>query len=113
MILGCTSADAKSPAGSPGSFRPARYTPGFYEGAGKGYQGQVHVLVQVGSGGILGIEILDHGDDALVGGAAMEELLELVLDANSTELDAVAGATESSAGFLAAVEEALALAAGL
>ena len=88
--------------------RFVRYAPGFYEGFGDGYRGPVHVLVRTNSGGILGIEILGHGDDPEVGGAAMEELLELVLEANSTELDAVSGATESSSGFLAAVEDALA-----
>jgi uncharacterized protein with FMN-binding domain len=38
---------------------------------------------------------------------AMGELLELVLDYQSTGLDAISGATESSAGFLAAVDDAL------
>jgi uncharacterized protein with FMN-binding domain len=37
----------------------------------------------------------------------MEELLELVLEYQSTGLDGISGATESSAGFLAAVEDAL------
>jgi uncharacterized protein with FMN-binding domain len=42
----------------------------------------------------------------------MAELTELVLDYQSTDIDAVSGATESSAGFLAAVEDALGRAAG-
>jgi uncharacterized protein with FMN-binding domain len=108
-VSGCISGRDKSA----GMSRYIRYAPGFYEGIGRGYQGRVHVMVQIGSGGILGIEILDHGDDELVGGAAMEELLELVLEANSTELDAVSGATGSSAGFLEAVEDALTRAAGI
>ncbi|MDR2110599.1 MAG: FMN-binding protein [Spirochaetaceae bacterium] len=104
-VSGC----AGGPSQTAGRF--ARHTPGIYEGFGQGYRGPVHVLVRTSPGGILGIEILEHGDDAAVGGAAMEELLELVLEANSTELDAVSGATESSAGFLAAVEDALAASA--
>ena len=37
----------------------------------------------------------------------MEELLELVLETGSTDLDAVSGATFSSRGFLEAVDDAL------
>jgi hypothetical protein len=85
-----------------------RYMPGIYEGIGQGFRGQVRALVQVDENGIAGIE-LNHEDDAEIGGAAMEELLELVLEGNSTEdIDTVTGATESSLGFLSAVEDALA-----
>jgi uncharacterized protein with FMN-binding domain len=83
------------------------YEPGLYEGRGEGYRGPITVLARVGVGGIRAVEILEHQEDALVGAAAMEELLEAVLDSNSTDLDAVSGATESSAGFLSAVEDAL------
>jgi uncharacterized protein with FMN-binding domain len=86
----------------------ARYTPGVYEGEAQGFRGPIRVAVTLDSGGILGIEILEHQDDPPVGGAAMEELAELVLSWGSTDLDTVSGATESGAGFLAAVEAALA-----
>jgi uncharacterized protein with FMN-binding domain len=42
----------------------------------------------------------------------MEELLEAVLSAGSADVDAVSGATGSSAGFLEAVEDAMARALG-
>ncbi|GHV72230.1 hypothetical protein AGMMS49928_28570 [Spirochaetia bacterium] len=84
------------------------YEDGVYEGSGVGYRGLVHVRLRVEGGGIADIEIVDHGEDLLVGGAAMEELLEAALYADSTDLDAVSGATESSAGFLEALEDALA-----
>jgi fumarate reductase flavoprotein subunit len=84
------------------------YRPGVYVGEGPGFRGPVRVAVTLDSGGVRGIEILEHGDDPLVGGAAMEELAELVSDWGSTDVDAVSGATESAAGFLAAVEDALA-----
>jgi fumarate reductase flavoprotein subunit len=105
IMGGCVS--NQDPGGEADVLRHNPYRPGIYEGAGRGYRGPVHLMVEVDSGNILNIEILDHGDDPLVGGAAMEELMELVLDSNSPELDAVSGATESSAGFLAAVEDAL------
>ena len=87
-----------------------RYTPGAYEGTAPGFRGQVRTVVQVDENGIAGIE-LSHEDDDEIGGAAMEELLELVLEGNSTEdIDAITGATESSLGFLSAIEDALAAA---
>jgi uncharacterized protein with FMN-binding domain len=97
-------------AGCAGLRSGNREDPGeFYEGFGEGYRGPIQLRVQIGPGGdIRGIEILDHGEDPLVGGYAMEELLEAVLAAGSTDIDAVSGATESSAGFLGAVEDATA-----
>jgi uncharacterized protein with FMN-binding domain len=83
-------------------------TPGLHRGVGQGFRGSIHVLVLVDdTGGIAEIEITGYDDDEFTGGAAMEELLALVLETNSTDLDAISGATESSAGFLAAVENAL------
>jgi hypothetical protein len=86
---------------------------GFYDGFGEGNRGPIHLRLQIGPGGdIREIEILEHGEDPLVGGYAMEELLEAVLSAGSADVDAVSGATGSSAGFLGAVEDAAARALG-
>ncbi|GHT61264.1 hypothetical protein FACS1894109_19690 [Spirochaetia bacterium] len=80
---------------------------GVWEGTGQGYRGAIRLRVSIADGQIQGIEFEDHNEDPAVGGAAMEELLDLVLEYNSADLDAVSGATESSTGFLAAVENAL------
>jgi uncharacterized protein with FMN-binding domain len=66
------------------------------------------VELRVEDGAVAEIRIIDHDDDEYIGGAAMEELLDQVLTWNTTDLDAVSGATESCTGFLAAVEAALA-----
>ncbi|MDR2758320.1 MAG: FMN-binding protein [Spirochaetaceae bacterium] len=96
FVLGCVG--LRSGAGETG---------GFYDGFGEGYRGPIHLRVQIGSGGdIRGIEILEHGEDPLVGGYALEELLEAVLSAGSADIDGISGATETSAGFLGAVEDA-------
>jgi fumarate reductase flavoprotein subunit len=84
----------------------------FYEGWGEGYEGPIHVSVQIAgttrtSLRILDMVIIDHQDDPAVGGAAMEALGEAVLASNGTDLDGVSGATESSRGFLAAIDDAL------
>jgi uncharacterized protein with FMN-binding domain len=84
-----------------------RYYPGVYEGIGQGFQGPVYLLVRIDTAGVTAIEILEHGDDEQIGGAAMEELTVLVLDAGVPDVDGISGATGSSTGFLAALEDAL------
>jgi uncharacterized protein with FMN-binding domain len=83
------------------------YTPGQYEGLGRGFRGEIAVVVELDQWGVISIEIISHTEDEANGGAAMEELRELALGQNSAELDCIAGATESSEGFLAALRDAL------
>jgi uncharacterized protein with FMN-binding domain len=79
----------------------------FFEGAAMGYRGMIHVRVGMENGAITEINVVESGEDPAVGGAAIEELTDLVLMYNTTELDAVSGATETSRGFLEAVENAI------
>ena len=95
----------------PDFVRELSYTPGIYEGSGQGYRGSINVEIEISSAGIEDITITGHSESAYPGALAMEELLELVLETGSTELDAVSGASFSSAGFLEAVEDALGKAA--
>ncbi|GHU25165.1 hypothetical protein FACS1894172_03400 [Spirochaetia bacterium] len=78
----------------------------WYEGMGQGLRGHISVSVHYEEGRIADI-IADHAEDEWVGGDAIQELIDQVLDTQSIEVDAISGATESSAGFLAALEEAL------
>jgi fumarate reductase flavoprotein subunit len=79
----------------------------FYEGAAQGYRGPIQVQVRVSGGSITEIIIIDSEEDYFVGGAAIEELIDMVIQYNTTDIDAVTGATESSRGFLKAVENAI------
>ena len=90
-----------------GLVRESGLAPGIYEGIGRGYRGPVHVQVQISPAGIEDIVITSHEEGAFPGAAAMEELLEAVLETGSTDLDAISGATFSSMGFLEAVDDAL------
>ena len=92
---------------SPGAGQETGFKPGVYEGTGRGFRGNVRVKVQVSAAGIEDIVISDHMETIYPGTAAMEELLDLVLEYGTTDLDAVSGATFSSKGFLEAVEDAL------
>jgi fumarate reductase flavoprotein subunit len=98
LIISCLSSDF---------IREASFTPGVYEGTGHGRRGPIRVRVQLSAAGIEDIVIVSHRESAYPGAAAMEELLEEILEAGSTDLDAISGATLSSRGFLEAVENAL------
>jgi len=89
------------------SAREVSYTPGAYLGNGNGYRGPIQVSVQTSAAGIEDVAIVSHQESNFPGLAAMEELLEQVLETGETYLDAISGATYSSRGFLAAVEDAL------
>jgi urocanate reductase len=80
---------------------------GIYHGAGKGYRGSISVQVRMEGGSIASIDIIDSDEDLSVGGAAMEELIDLIITYNTTDIDAISGATETSRGFLEAVENAI------
>jgi len=78
-----------------------------FEGTGQGYRGPIAVQVYVNDGTITEIVIIDSDEDRNVGVPAMEELIELVVLYNSTDIDAISGATETSRGFLEAVHNAI------
>ena len=79
----------------------------FYEGAAMGYRGIIRVRVGMKNGTITDITVLESREDRAIGGAAIEELSDLVMMYNSTEIDAISGATETSKGFLEALERAI------
>ena len=77
------------------------------EGTGQGHRGPVTVQVRMNGTHITDIVVVDSAEDHFVGGTAMEELIDMVIMYNTTDLDAVSGATGSSKGFLEAVENAI------
>jgi len=78
-----------------------------YEGSAAGYRGLIHVQVIMSGRSITEIIVLDSMEDRFVGGYAIEELIDAVIEQNSTDIDAVSGATVSSKGFLDAVNNAI------
>jgi len=84
-----------------------RVVPDVYEGTAMGYRGPIRVQVSINEGSIMDIIVIDSEEDVFVGGSAIEELIDMVILHNTTEVDAVSGATESSRGFLEAVENAI------
>ena len=99
IFVGC-SAPAKENAGG--------YTDGTYEGVGQGYGGDIKVSVEVKSGKISNIELVDVSSETPgIGGVAAPEVTKKIIDAQSTEVEAVSGATGTSNGVKEAVKNAL------
>ena len=82
------------------------YEGGVYEGEGRGFNGPIRIRLTLSRAGIEDIELLEN-DEYAFAVSAMEELLELALEYNTTNLDAISGATISSEGFLSALDDAL------
>jgi len=77
-----------------------------FEGTGQGFRGLITVQVRMNGADITEIIIVDSEEDLLVGAQAIEELIDLVIMYNTVDIDAISGATESSRGFLEAVDNA-------
>ena len=88
----------------------AVYNAGTYTGEGEGHGGTIAVSVTVDEKAIQSIEILENpeSDFSL---KPMQTLIKKAIDANSGDIDAVSGASETSAGMISAIQAALAKAA--
>lgn len=89
------------------------YTPGTYTGVGAGRNGDITVEVTVDDINILEVAVVSHDETPGVSDPAFAQIPRAILDAQGTEVDAAAGASLSSRGITAAVEDALAQAAGI
>ncbi|MBR4162767.1 MAG: flavocytochrome c [Solobacterium sp.] len=116
LALGACSGGSTSSAGSTAPEEPAseastsRFKAGTYEGEEAGFGGEnspIHVSVTLSDDAIESIEYTADAETPTVGGAALPQLVEAVLAAQSTQIDGVSGATFTSNGFFTAVNEAL------
>lgn len=85
---------------------------GTFEGTAPGLNEGVKVAVTVESGKIDNIEIIEHEDTPDYFEEAKEEILQVIKNEQTLEVDTVSGATQSSYGIINAVEDALANGAG-
>ena len=93
---------ALSPVEKPAS----GYADGVYYGEGEGYKSTIRVAVSIANGKIASVKVVSQGDDAEYFGRA-EGLIGSIVAKQTTAVDTVSGATFSSEGILAAVEDAL------
>ena len=91
--------DANSTSGS--------YKDGEYLGKASAYNGNVEVKVTISGGKMTAIDIVKTKDDEDYFFDAQKKVIPEILEKQSTDVDAVAGATTSSEGIAHAVEKAL------
>lgn len=88
-------------------------TPGIYEATAPGLMGETTVHVTVDKTSIVDIEVVSCTDmPSMLSGVAVEQMPARILEAQSTMVDTVAGATMTSFAIRQAVTDALAQAGG-
>jgi len=80
---------------------------GTYYGTADGYMPGITVKVVVQGGEIESVDITDHNETMRWYLRVDNEIPDRIVDAQSTDIDAVSGATASSYGIMSAVEDAL------
>lgn len=85
----------------------AAYTPGTYQGTSKGAFGDIVLEVTLDETGIADVQVLEHAETYVVGGAAMESMCKDVVTHQTIALDTVSGATGTSMGFINAMKDAM------
>lgn len=82
-------------------------TDGTFTGTAQGYGGPVACEVTIENGYIAAVEVTDHAGETPAYYAQAERLCDDIVDAQTTDVDAVSGATFSSAGILNGATQAL------
>lgn len=77
------------------------------EGTGSGYNGEIKVSVEVDGSKILSIKVTKDSEDNRIGKPALDKLIAEIIKKQSTNVDAIAGATYTSKGLMEAVSNAL------
>lgn len=84
------------------------YEDGTFTGVGEGHEGDVELEVVVEGGVITAINILDSSETQGISDPAFDEVPAAIIEANSTDVDTVSGATYTSNAIIDAVNRALA-----
>lgn len=88
------------------------WTAGSYSAAAKGFGGDVTVTVTADESGLTAVDIVGEGETPAIGGAAIPQLRDAILAAQSADVDGVSGATITSTAVQTAAAQAIAMAQG-
>ena len=86
---------------------PANYKDGVYEGTGNGHGGEIVASVTILNNKITAIKITKQSETEAMYQSAEQPIITSIITGNSTKVDTIAGATESSTGIIEAVKNAL------
>lgn len=99
---------SQTAAASTSSSNASGYADGTYTGSGHGHKGTTTVQVTISGGQITDITTVSTGDDTPYYNRAFPTVSQEIISSQSTDVDAVSGATHSSDGIMSAVAAALA-----
>lgn len=108
VIILSSCSDSSSYSNADNTLTSATYKDGEYTASATGYSGGLKVKVTIEDNMIKSIEIVSHNE---VGKQYYEEAMatipQAIINAQSTDVDAIAGATKTSEGIIKAVNKAL------
>ena len=85
----------------------SKWNDGEFQGTAEGMHGELSVNVIIDGGKITKIDMLTQNETAGLGDVAVEKVSQEIIDTQSTEVDTVSGASESSNTTITAVNDAL------
>jgi len=102
-------AEPPAPPPEPPAPEPATgiFTPGTFSGVGIGYGGELTTHVTFDDNNIVSIEIGDHNETAGFSDIAFAIMTAAIIEAQSTNIDTVSGATLTAEAILEAVSDAI------
>ncbi len=109
-LTACGSQEQTKPAETAEAAAETTFNAGTYEAEAEGFGGSakpIHLTLTVSDEKIENIEYTAEGETPTVGGAALPQLVENVLEAQSSQIDGVSGATVTSTGFFTALNDAI------
>lgn len=89
-----------------------KYTAGTYTATASGHSSDVEVTATFSSNEITDVTLDVSGETESIGGVAAEELISQIKEAQSSDIDGVSGATETSNAVKAALEDCITQASG-
>lgn len=95
-----------------GNVEQALYKAGTYTGSAEGKEGQIQVEVTFSDTEMTEIKVVSQSETEGLGDEAIESIRAKVLEGQTLDVDAISGATLSSDGILAAIEDAVKQAGG-
>lgn len=98
-LVGCSKQEDKQETS-------AKFSDGTYNGTGKGYHGDLELKVTFGDNKIQDLEVVSHNESSVIIDRAFPLLKERILEAQSTNIDTVSGATFTSFAVRSALAEA-------
>lgn len=88
---------------------PSKYIDGTYQGVADGFRPGLTVEVEIKNDVIISVEVISHNEvRERFWGYPVENIPLWIVEAQSTDVDTVSGATYTSRGIIAAVDDALA-----